>query len=48
MLKSERQELILNRVEQYGKVVVNELTEELSVTEDTIRKTSKSFPRPDW
>lgn len=38
MLKSERQELILNRVEQYGKVVVNELTEELSVTEDTIRK----------
>lgn len=38
MLKSERHELILNRVEQFGKVIVSDLTEELAVTEDTIRK----------
>lgn len=38
MLKIERHELILNRVEQTGRVVVNELTNELKVTEDTIRK----------
>lgn len=38
MLKTERHQLILNRVEQFGKVLVSDLTEELKVTEDTIRK----------
>lgn len=38
MLKSERHELICSRVEQNGKVLVNDLTHELKVTEDTIRK----------
>lgn len=38
MLKSERHELILTRIEQFGKVLVSDLTEELKVTEDTIRK----------
>ena len=38
MLKTERQELILSRVEQYGKVLVNDLNDELNVSEDTIRK----------
>jgi DeoR/GlpR family transcriptional regulator of sugar metabolism len=38
MLKNERHELILNEVEQKGRVLVNELTNQLNVTEDTIRK----------
>lgn len=38
MLKNERHELILNRVEQFGKVLVNDLKDEINVSEDTIRK----------
>lgn len=38
MLKSERHQLILNKIEKKGKVLVNELTDEFELTEDTIRK----------
>lgn len=45
MLKTERHELILNRIEQNGKVVVSELTQELELTEDTIRKDLQELSR---
>ncbi|MGM0239825.1 DeoR/GlpR family DNA-binding transcription regulator [Enterococcus sp. AZ103] len=38
MLKSERHQFILNKIETEGKVLVNDLTKELQLTEDTIRK----------
>ena len=38
MLKIERQNYILSKIEEQGRVLVNELTKELNVTEDTIRK----------
>ena len=38
MLKRERHEYILDQLKENGRVIVNELTNELSVTEDTIRK----------
>lgn len=38
MLKSERHKYILSKIEAEGKVLVNDLTKELEVTEDTIRK----------
>ena len=38
MLKTERQNYILLKIEEHGRVLVNELTRELNVTEDTIRK----------
>ncbi len=38
MLKTERQNYILSKIEEQGRVLVNELTKELNVTEDTIRK----------
>ncbi|WP_195854132.1 DeoR/GlpR family DNA-binding transcription regulator [Aerococcus tenax] len=38
MLKSERQELILNRIDTEGSVQVSDLTKVANVTEDTIRK----------
>lgn len=38
MIKTERHQLILDRIEQNGKVLVNDLTSELKMTEDTIRK----------
>ena len=36
MLKSERHKYILSKIEAEGKVLVNDLTKELEVTEDTI------------
>lgn len=38
MMKQERQEMILNRVEKEGRVTTNELVTELGLAEDTIRK----------
>lgn len=38
MLKSERHQFIIDLIKNEGKVVVNNLTETLQVTEDTIRK----------
>jgi DeoR/GlpR family transcriptional regulator of sugar metabolism len=45
MLKADRQALILQKVEREGRVVVQELTQELNVTEDTIRKDLQSMSK---
>ena len=38
MMKAERQELILKRVADSGRVVVTDLAKEMGVTETTLRK----------
>ncbi|OME66931.1 DeoR family transcriptional regulator [Paenibacillus odorifer] len=45
MLKADRQAYILKKVETEGRVVVQELTQELNVTEDTIRKDLQSLSK---
>ncbi|CAH1058891.1 DeoR/GlpR family DNA-binding transcription regulator [Paenibacillus pseudetheri] len=45
MLKADRQAYILKKVETEGRVVVQELTHELNVTEDTIRKDLQSLSK---
>lgn len=45
MLKADRQAYILKKVEREGRVVVQELTQELKVTEDTIRKDLQSMSK---
>lgn len=45
VLKADRQAYILKKVETEGRVVVQELTQELNVTEDTIRKDLQSLSK---
>ncbi len=45
MLKKERHQYILNKLDQSGRVVVNDLTIELNVTKDTIRKDLQELSR---
>ena len=46
MMKAERQELILKRVADSGRVVVTDLAKEMGVTETTLRKDLQELD--DW
>ena len=45
LMKAERQELIVDRVQTTGRVVVADIAQELGVTRDTIRKDLQELSR---
>ncbi|WP_252970447.1 DeoR family transcriptional regulator [Bifidobacterium dentium] len=48
MMKAERQEQILRKIDANGRVVVTDYAKELGVTEATLRKDCRNWMTEDW